>query len=98
MLDEYRLCGASAAPDPRPGRPSFCMSKPLLYEHDGWLRRARVSRAASTGLREDYMKYRRDAERAAANVERAAAKDTGSSSATTAPPKTTLGQNVASPC
>ena len=40
----------------------------ILHEHDGLLRAARAAWAASTGLREDYMKHRPNMERTVAQV------------------------------
>jgi hypothetical protein len=40
----------------------------ILHEHDDLLRQARADWAASTGLREDYMKHRPNVERAVAQV------------------------------
>ena len=60
-----------------------------LHEHDDLLRAARADWAASTGLRDDYMKHRPNVERIVARSPLGG--DAGSSSATAAPQRTTPG-------
>ena len=69
--------------------------KLVLHERDDLLRAARADWAADTALREDYMRYRPNVERAVAQV--ATWRACGSSSATAGWPGTTPGSSAAPP-